>query len=154
MNSKNLRDRFGDKGQSALEYLLTHAWAMIALAIVIGVIIFVFGGVPGGVNCTSDDTKIIYYDHAVYENGELTLVLQNATGRSIEEASAIFLGDFAGTGSVSPMPIMQGKNFIISGDTDIGNVREYKGRIKLSYKTITRIQHNVNITCAGVKAGS
>ena len=155
MNSKNFENNLGNKGQSALEYLMTHAWAMVAIAVVIGVIIFVFGGVPGGVNCTSDDTKIIYYDHAVSEGSVLTLVLQNATGRSINYIGDIsFWGDFAGTESMPSISIPEGELFTISGYVDLGNVREYRGKIKFSYKTSTGIHHNVNITCSGVKAGS
>lgn len=154
MNSKNFENDLGDEGQGALEYLMTHAWAMIAIAVVIGVIIFVLGNIQGGTGCTSDDTKIVYYDHAVSETNELTLILQNATGHSIEEASAKFLGDFAGSWGPLGTSVPAGELFTISGDTDLGNIKEYKGRIKLSYKTTTEIQHTMNITCSGVKAGS
>ncbi|MFH1240297.1 MAG: hypothetical protein V1672_03705 [Candidatus Diapherotrites archaeon] len=154
MTYKKFENTLGNEGQGALEYLMTHAWAMVALAVVIGVIIFVFGNISGSTSCTSDDTKIIYYDHAVSETGELTLILQNATGRSINEASTVFSGDFAGIGSVSTIPVPEGELFTISGNTDLGDIREYKGRIELSYKTTTGIQHTVKITCSGVKASS
>lgn len=66
----------------------------------------------------------------------------------------ILYNSVIGTGSVSSTPVLTGELFTISGDTDLGPIREYKGRIKLSYKTTTNILHIMNITCSGVKAGS
>lgn len=142
-----------EKGQAALEYLMTHAWGLIVLGVTIGIIIAVFGNFSGTSTCTSDDNKILYSDHSVSDTGVLTLLLGNGTAHTINSASASFSGDFSGNANVSPPPIIATADFSVTGNTGIVGSRGYHGIINLSYTTSTGISHIAHITCTGSTGG-
>ena len=87
---------FDNKGQSALEYLMTYGWALIVIAIVIGVLIFVTSGATGGVTCQSQSSGIIVKNSAITTTSA-GLSLQNATGSEITVTSATSSGNITGT---------------------------------------------------------
>ena len=69
------------KAQAALEYLLTYGWALIAIATIIGILVFTAGG---GVNTASCTTFLNLVCKGIGVDGDtLVLVLQNATGQTI-----------------------------------------------------------------------
>lgn len=71
---------FDNKGQSALEYLMTYGWALIVIAIVIGVLIFVTSGATGGAVCQSSSTGIVVNQASISSTNGVGLSLQNSTG--------------------------------------------------------------------------
>ncbi len=47
------------RGQAALEYLMTYGWALIVIAIVVGVLVFIVAAPTGDVACSSNNpTKL------------------------------------------------------------------------------------------------
>ena len=71
----------GKKAQSGLEYLITYGWALIAIATIIGVLVFV---ASGGINTNTCTTFLALVCKGIGVDGDtLILVLQNATGQSI-----------------------------------------------------------------------
>ena len=69
------------KAQAALEYLITYGWALIAIATVVGVLIFAAGG---GVNSNTCTTFLSLVCKGIGVDGDtLVMVLQNATGQTI-----------------------------------------------------------------------
>ena len=137
-----------EKGQSALEYLMTHAWALILMGLIIGVIIFVYGSYFGSLNCSSDDIKVVYVDHAVSDAGKLTLVLMNGTGRTMMYVNAEFEDGFSGTPDPISYPLDPGDLFTVSGN--VGAIPgEYDGKVKVEYETTTRIRHFARLSCSG-----
>jgi len=92
------------KAQSALEYLMTYGWALIVIAIVIGVLIFVTSGATGGVTCQSSSTGIIVKNWTVSSDAGAGVSLQNTTGSDINVTNATAFGDRFGTG----IPLVNG----------------------------------------------
>ena len=82
------------KGQGAMEYLMTYGWALIVIAIVVGVLVFIVSSPTSGVQCnSSDSTKWILKssnllvdagdDEAAAAPGAWVVKLQNATGGNV-----------------------------------------------------------------------
>ena len=72
------------RAQSALEYLMTYGWALIVIAIVVGVLIFIVSSPTSGVVCTSSDpAKMIMKQYNMGSLSPREIILQNATGGSI-----------------------------------------------------------------------
>ena len=81
------------KGQSALEYLMTYGSALIVIAIVIGVLIFVTSGATGGVVCQSSSTGIIVETQSITTT-TAGVVLRNATGQVLDQQDVTGGGSF------------------------------------------------------------
>jgi len=73
------------KGQAALEYLMTYGWALIVIAIVVGVLIFIVSSPTSGVTCNSSDpAKILFKSSNILGTAATSEIqLQNATGGNI-----------------------------------------------------------------------
>lgn len=48
-----------NKGQVALEYLMTYGWALMMIAIIVGLAIYVMAGETGGANFISKNQGIL-----------------------------------------------------------------------------------------------
>jgi len=86
-----------DKAQASLEYLMTYGWALILIATVVGVLVFVVSTPSEGMKCSVDDqTKFILKGIEIPEGGhssgpgfdywqgsENKMILQNVTGGKI-----------------------------------------------------------------------
>lgn len=140
------------KGQSALEYLMTYGWALIVIAIVIGVLVFIMSTTTAGSNCTSDNTQIIYVDHTV-SGGALTLKLQNGAGKTIDISAIDGNGDFTGTGTSDFDKPVSGQEFKITGITKTGaTTGTYRGTVIITYERDAGITHKASLTCSGTAA--
>ncbi len=71
------------KAQASLEYLLTYGWALILVATIITVLVFVVGPRPGGVTFVSSDPTKIMLKAGGGSGDKVSLILQNATGGRI-----------------------------------------------------------------------
>ena len=118
------------KGQGALEYLMTYSWALVAIAIVIGVLIFM--GIlkaPSAGTCTGLE-KLAYEDHTIDSNGTFILYLKNGTGMQISISSVLPGADFGGSCS-SPNVVNATKDFnIVCFNTGISAGQTYNGKIE------------------------
>jgi hypothetical protein len=78
----------GKRAQSSLEYLLTYGWALILIAAVIGMLVFIISS-PGGdaIFSSSDPDKILLKAGSMTSN-LATVKLQNITGGNMEITSA------------------------------------------------------------------
>jgi len=88
------------KGQAALEYLMTYGWALIVIAIVVGVLVFIVSS-PAGPNCSSSDpAKILLRSQSLSQGNDglpaNAILLQNITGGDITITGAS--GDAGDTG--------------------------------------------------------
>jgi len=69
------------KAQASLEYLITYGWALVAIATIVGVLIFASGG---GINANTCTTFLTLLCKGIAAEGDqLILVLQNAAGQKI-----------------------------------------------------------------------
>ena len=100
------------RGQAALEYLMTYGWALIVVALAVGILVFIAQPPGSTFRCNSSDPNILVkgHDFPQYSSGsggsrwgetcgdwqiwEGTIVLQNATGKNIEIVDAITEGYF------------------------------------------------------------
>lgn len=95
------------KAQSALEYLMTYGWALIVIAIVIGILWYVTSSATGGVTCQSRSNNFVVKAQAVSANLKgVNFTLQNGSGQSVTVTSAAGSGDFNGaTTTVLPATV-------------------------------------------------
>ncbi len=144
-----------NRGQSALEYLMTYGWALIVIAIVIGVLIFVTGGATGGVTCQSQSTGMILQEWSV-TTGSVGITLQNATGGTIGRTTNINAEgreQFAGLG-FDTIPndnnIAPGSTFTVqnlNGGPQAGNLSN--AIIVVNYETQGGLPASATIVCNG-----
>lgn len=72
------------KGQSALEYLMTYGWALIVVAIVVGILLYVTSATGGGVSCVSQNSKILVPEWVFATGADgVGFTLQNASGGTL-----------------------------------------------------------------------
>ncbi len=102
-----------NRGQAALEYLMTYGWALIVIAIVVGVLVFIVSSPTAGVACNSSDpTKMLMKSYNVGAGASPNTVnLQNITG------GTIIITATARTGSMTKATI----NPATSGTVTSGN---------------------------------
>jgi len=72
------------KAQSGLEYLVTYGWALILVATVVSVLVFVVASPAQGATFSSSDPTKLMIKGAVVDNGLATIKLQNITGGAIK----------------------------------------------------------------------
>ncbi len=85
------------KAQSGLEYLMTYGWALVIIASVVGVLVFIINPTSTTASFSSSDpSKIMLKGSSITEN-TASLVLQNITGGKITINSITFSGDIADT---------------------------------------------------------
>jgi hypothetical protein len=140
------------KAQSALEYLMTYGWALIVIAIVIGVLIFVTSGATGGVTCQSQSTGIIVKEAVVSStSGKTGFSFMNATGGAITSVNATVPANFTGTATVYPTSVAKNSDFNITGLTAAaGNLNNVK--ISVTYNTAGGLPAAAEIVCNGTVA--
>jgi len=97
--------RIGDKGQGAMEYLMTYGWAILVVMIV-GVVLWqlgVFGGAGGGVNRATGFTTIKCFDRTIQlkDSTNLTATFTNAAGTPVTIINVTCGDDCASATSVS-----------------------------------------------------
>jgi len=152
---------FDRKGQSALEYLMTYGWALIVIAIVIGVLIFVTSSATGGVACQSSSSGLVVKNSTVSSAQGVGLSLQNATGSDINVTAVTASGTFA-TGSPlvnssaigSGVSITKNSTFSVTGPTaTAGTTQDSIVTIAYSIGTgVSALPATGTITCSGTVA--
>lgn len=146
---------FDNKAQSALEYLMTYGWALIVIAIVIGVLIFVTSGSTGGVACQSQSTDIIVKEKAVRAGaGGVGLTLMNATGGTIGVTQAITAtgtSQFTGSGTVTPdNNVPKNETFTVTGiDAPAQGTTLSNATVTVNYVTQGGLPAAATIICNG-----
>ncbi len=142
---------FDRKGQSALEYLMTYGWALIVIAIVIGVLIFVTSGATGGVTCQSQSTGIQVTEWAVKAGSDgVGLTLRNATGGTITPTGAAGAGVFTDTNNTAFSLVVRNNTFTVQGiDGPIAGQTFSTGYVDVNYITQGNLTATARIVCSG-----
>lgn len=139
------------KGQSVLESLMSYGWALIAIAMAIGAIVFVASGSTESLNCQSGSTRLVLESWEVATgNDGVSLVLQNATGEAISSIEATSGAGFqaetiAITGSIDAASNFALQN--LSGPASRGNIGN--GKININFATSVGQDENIVISCSG-----
>ncbi len=86
------------RAQAGLEYLMTYGWALVIVATIVGVLIFVALPPTQHVSFSSSNPgKILLKSGSVGADGSVAAVAQNATGGPIEVIFFYTSGDFFGS---------------------------------------------------------
>ena len=140
------------RGQSALEYLMTYGWALIVIAIVIGVLIYVTSSSAGGVTCQSKSNQFIidaYVVGAGLNNVDMTL--RNATGKTVTAISATGMGNFNGVADdLSSQTIVKNATFNLTNvDGPVTGTTFTDGAVQVSVTIGGTLTSDFNVVCAG-----
>jgi len=136
-----------NNAQAALEYLLTYGWALILIATVIGVLVFVVM-TPSSqvVFSSSNPTKILMKGSAI--TGSMAEIrLQNITGGNIDITSA---GGCQVNGSSPPVSVSAGGLILVECSAPGGSMQP----ITIEYTDFAGLQRSVEITASGTAGGS
>ena len=129
--------------QASLEYLMTYGWALIMIATVIGVLVFVVGTPSEEVTFTSSDpTRLLLKGYGIDDSGNASVILQNVTGGDIKITSVGFLGDLSKSATTTvngsvltadtfPIDIPAGAEIRLEGLSSSNNAAN--SEIKISY---------------------
>ena len=85
------------RAQAGLEYLMTYGWALIIIATVVGVLVFVVGTPVQETKFSSSQSNKILLKSSTADSTTATAVLQNITGGQIEITGIEETGFTAGT---------------------------------------------------------
>jgi len=149
------------KGQAALEYLMTYGWALIVIAIVVGVLVFIVSSPAGNVVCNSNDpakimVKASQIPGSFQSNATdiATIKITNLTGGNISSASCTATGAF-----LSPVAVADGCTtdltsggewtFSLNARADTTGSPFGVSTILISYVDYATLSRTATITCSG-----
>ncbi len=145
------------KTQVGLEYLMTYGWALVLIAAVVGMIVFIVGSPVSQVSfSSSDQTKLLVKAADVDgATGEAEIVLQNITGGPINVSSVSFFGDlwpsadfkFNGQSSF-PVDVVAGGEMHFEGLLSSTNCGA-GGTIAIFYTDAFGFEREAKVTCNG-----
>ena len=144
------------KAQAGLEYLMTYGWALILVATIVTVLVFVVGGEkPGGVVFVSSDPTKIMLKAGGVSGDKVGLVLQNATGGRIIIKSIAFSGDLSYTadsklnGQTPALPL----DLIAGGEIRLEGLNASNGGanggVTIQYKDYANFDREVSVASGG-----
>ena len=143
-----------NKGQSALEYLMTYGWALIVIAIVVGVLIVISSSSNSGVICQSGSTDFGVQTSSITPT-RAQLSLQNRSGVQITSVTVADGGNFSPITDLVAVPttVNSGLNFAVDSGADDGPGalgRFTNGVIVVTYTKAGLIgATDANIVCSG-----
>jgi len=141
------------RAQSALEYLMTYGWALIVIAVIVGLIVVVLTSVTqGGVTCATNTTNFNLQEYAVVTGANgAKFVIQNASGKSVSGVNTHGSNDFNPAGDTNTLAgtFTKGQNFVIAvaGPTATGNFTN--GQVQVQYDWPSLQDINFKILCSG-----
>ncbi len=151
------------KAQAGLEYLITYSWALVVVATVVGLLIFAFGNLSGGVTCNSSDPSKMPLKGYVLDSENQKIKLQNATGGNItlesqavkgsgtgfkETGHVVVPGTIPSGGTIEITPICEPTQPGTRGRTCHSGLT-LAGALTLTYTDATGFEREVAITCNG-----
>ena len=141
-----------ERGQSALEYLMTYGWALVVIAIIIGVLVVLLGSSTTTLNCSMSPAAgaLGYVDHAVNSDGNLSIRLRNETGKTISSVAFAFQSDFSGATDLNGYgPYVSAEEFTINApSTGVVSGEAYSGKMAITYSR-KGINHSSVASCTG-----
>jgi hypothetical protein len=142
---------FENKAQSALEYLMGYGWALIVIALIIGILIFVTSGATGGTACQSQGPFFIAKEWVVNSGaGGVGVTLTNVTGGNISAISAEGSGDFSGVGVPLSTGVLKNGDVAIQGFNGPPSGETFtNGRIDVNYTTEGGLTSSTYLVCTG-----
>jgi hypothetical protein len=143
-------------GQSSLEYLMTYGWALILIATILGVLVFVISSPSSGATFTSSDPTKILLKAGTATSTDAEIKLQNITGGRIEVTNSTKSSAFSGAiCTLNSLALPTGSSSIQvtgGGEIDIScsGVSGSSGTITLEYTDYAGFQRQVAISMGGM----
>ena len=152
------------KAQAGLEYLMTYGWALVIIATIVGVLVFIVATPPDIVFTSSHPDKLLVKGGSINE-GAVQISVQNITGGQIRIVSVelddqgfiqsigktrLNGSEIDGINNIDFVEIQPGGGLILEGieytGTGQGDVTiEYKDRFNLDQTTTVSIKGTVNV---------
>ena len=141
------------RGQAALEYLMTYGWALIVIAIVVGVLVFIVAAPTSSTNCTSSAP------------GKINVVSNNLAGAAAADIGDIVITNLtAGPTTVTSCTTGTGYfaasacDAITSTSLPVGNTTlsmngtagtTASGTFVIEYTDVSTLTQTATISCQG-----
>jgi hypothetical protein len=147
-----MHEMFENKGQSALEYLMTYGWALVVIVIVIAILVSL--GVFNLTQniCTGFPSQFTYSSHDYTAAGSFTLTMQNGWNSDVNIVDMNIVGDTTGSPVAVSQTISKGAKGTItaSGFTGGTSGNTYSKDIVITYNVGTEISgKKMKIHCSG-----
>ncbi len=149
------------RGQSALEYLMTYGWALIVIAIVIGVLIFVTSSTAGGVICQSGSPNMILKETSFNPGAAgVGFTFQNATGGTVTLVAdcvatagvdGTYISGSDGADECTAEDVTNGDTFTVTNldGAATGTGAFTGGTATVDYQTAGGLSASVTVNCSG-----
>lgn len=145
------------KGQSALEYLMTYGWALIVVAVIIGILWYVTSGTTGGIVCQTNKNTFTVKPEFNIGPDAVQFSLKNGTGDTITLASdcvsatdGTYITEGVTPSVCAPLTVKSTENFTVKqldGPASSGTVTN--ATVTIDYTTADGLSGKVIITCNG-----
>lgn len=146
------------RAQAGLEYLMTYGWALVLIAALVGVLVFIFTPPQEGIVFSSDSREFVVVSGKVEPEAgsdSVTLILRNLSGDA-NITSVLFTGDFSDSGSnlslnnesTLPVEVGAGEEMLFE-NIDASSKYEIEGTIIISYNNAFGLPKTVVITGKG-----
>jgi len=135
------------KAQSSLEYLMTYGWALILIATVIAVLVYIVGSPSSDITFSSSDPAKILIKAGAVSGSSAEIKLQNITGGGIEITGILNEGYSGCTvnGSLAPLTVAAGGQMTLECTAPANN----QGIVTLQYTDFASLQRSVVISSNG-----
>ena len=147
------------RGQAALEYLMTYGWALIVIAIVVGVLVFIVSSPAGNIVCNSDDpAKMMVKASQVDSTAAAsaadigTIKVTNLTGGDISSVSCSGTGAFAtsvAVGDGCTATVVSGAELTFEPNASSTAGTYATSTIAITYNDYASLSRSATITCSG-----
>ena len=153
------------KGQSALEYLMTYGWALIVIVIVIAALVFLIQPSQVGGNTCSTTSGILITNHQLLATtDDLSLILSNQTAASLTNVDVNVSGTIGGStvedsnimatlGTIQQTSIVDMTTITSpAGAFDVTTGSTYSLQVTFNYNDRDGLARSVTSTCNGTVA--
>jgi len=153
-----------NRGQAALEYLMTYGWALIVIAIVVGVLVFIVSSPAGDVVCSSSSPNKVNVKASQITTPVATgdptgtILLTNLTGGDMTGVVCFGDGVFGTAAADIQIPTGDGCLASVTSGVEItltpdasaaaGTTHTTSG-IRMGYTDYAGLDRNATITCSG-----
>lgn len=138
------------KAQAGLEYLITYGWALVIIATIVGVLVFVVSSPVNQPAFTSSDPSKLLLKGGSISADTATIKLQNITGGEIKSLALSGSGGYSDCEPTTGQePIASGGDLTIVCDIAPGATQ---GTIAITFTDRQGLEHRVTVSAKGPPA--
>ncbi|MFH1225259.1 MAG: hypothetical protein V1676_05645, partial [Candidatus Diapherotrites archaeon] len=150
---------FGNKGQSALEYLMTYGWALVVIVIAIAALVFLINPTQIGAEGCTGLAKLPIRAQSVTctgaggacSSGTYTVIFTNMTGQNLTGATLTFTGNLIDTNTLGAISANEEKRIISTlGTNDTFTSKgTYTVNLSITYTDSDGFSRTSTASCKG-----